>query len=749
MRKAFRIITLSVSVLLLVLSLLLLAGILWVKTSKDYVSLDNDKLVNLNNSLTIVGINDEVIDEPFYVNFSKRVSLDSIPEHVKNAFVCIEDKRFYTHNGIDIVRIGGATLKNVSSMSLKEGASTITQQLVKNTHLSNAKTLKRKANEIILAINLEKQYDKDEILEMYLNTIYFGGNCYGIESAANTYFNKSSDELTLEEGALLAGIIKAPNTYSPTVNKQKCLSRRNLVLDIMQENGYISADECSTAKEVELTNSLNTAGNLSYAYTFAAIKSACSILNITPMQLINSGYTIKTYYDENCQQALQAAVDADNGAYDKMAIIADNCTCGIKACYVKGDGNMLYTPKQVGSTLKPIAVYAPAIEEKLITTATPVLDESVSFADYTPRNYNDSYCGWTTITNAVKNSLNVPAVKTLNSLTLAKSEKYMSRMGLPFDNEDLSLALGNYSQGITVSELCACYSTLVNGGKYSPLHYVESIKKGDTVLYQRQYEATRVFSVDTSFLTTAMLKETVESGTAKKLANVGFEVAAKTGTVGTKTGNSEAILCGYTSKDSFVFWCADETAKSNGLTGGNQPATIAKSFLQNYYSVKPRNFTIPENVIQLNVDSNELYQNQLLVQSDEGAKNTEAFYFAKSNTPNRKSTKADISNYPLLLTYSADCVEIRVNNYAKLPHGYETAVYKVSDGKESLLSYAEKCVDYDVAGGNTCVYRLALIKDGIVIGTSCDYEIQLPQNDSETENEEINDFEQRILNIWY
>ena len=200
-------------------------------------SLQENKLVNLERTVTFLDINGDKYCE---VSDGIEVTeLSDIPQHTQKAFVAVEDKRFYKHNGLDYKGMIRALFNNVKSLSLKEGASTISQQLIKNTHLSNEKTLKRKLAEIKLTTKLEKEYSKNEILEKYLNTIYFGDNCYGITRASKHYFDKEPKDLDVNESAILAGIIKAPTNYSPTTNPKKCFERKNLVLKLMYKQGYI------------------------------------------------------------------------------------------------------------------------------------------------------------------------------------------------------------------------------------------------------------------------------------------------------------------------------------------------------------------------------------------------------------------------------------------------------------------------------------------------------------------------------
>ena len=420
---------------------------LW-QNSDEYVRLDNDKLRRVHGSVTLLDNKGSVLCEPASVGGKKQTSIAALPKHVYMAFVAVEDKRFFRHGGVDVVRVASALLTNLKSGGKKEGASTITQQLIKNTHLSGEKTYKRKLNEMILARELERNFSKTEILEMYLNTIYFGRSSYGIENAANVYFGKTAHELTVAEAATLAAMIKAPNVYAPDKNAGKCLVRRNRVLDLMCKQGVISQNDCNAPKATEVAYTPYSGNNV-HGYTDGAIAEACRLLNLTEAELLAGRYVIETFCDSETQSALTKLVAADETT-DKdgnlTSLSATMCTSDgkITACAYRGT---FLTRRQAGSTLKPIAVYTPAFDVGACSVVSPVLDEKTDFNGYCPTNVG-GYKGWTTIKDAVLTSSNVPAVKTLNALTLPVSEKYLAKLGFT-GKQDLSLALGNIRGGVT------------------------------------------------------------------------------------------------------------------------------------------------------------------------------------------------------------------------------------------------------------------------------------------------------------
>lgn len=627
MKKFLRYTAITFCGLTLIISIVGLCVITAWQQSDDFVPFDKSKLTSVCATLTVLDDNGVPVCEPTYLNNNRQIPLRALPEHVYMAFVCVEDKRFFYHNGVDLKRIIAATLKNVSKGYIKEGASTISQQLIKNTHLNNCKTFSRKLNEIILANRLEHTYSKQEILEMYLNTIYFGRHAYGIENAANVYFSKSASELSLAESAALAGMIKAPNNYAPDKNPQKCLLRRNIVLKLMLNQGVIDRSTYNAALSSELFCLPNNYSG-DKTYMNGVIDEACSILNMTESQLFQSGFLIETYCDAKIQQTLTSLAQldnttADNSRADFACVVANNHK-EIVAAYCRGEAD---SKKQVGSTIKPIAVYAPAFNEGLITQASPILDEETDFNGYRPCNYG-RYYGWTTVKTALTKSLNVPAVKILNALTLKKAEWYLQKMGFN-DKQDLSLALGNVQGGMTPKMLCECYSALACNGQFGKLNYVKKIynQRGE-LLYDRKTNTTKVFDQTATYLVTDLLCEATKSGTAARLKSLPFQVACKTGTVGDKNGNSAAIAAGYTTEHTFVIEYSGSL--SNEIKGSTAPCEFARKFLGTIYENNaPVDFAVPPNVGYFAVDVERLNLKQQIVLCQRG----ETYAFDKRNLP--------------------------------------------------------------------------------------------------------------------
>ena len=687
--------------------------------SPEAVEFDPQKLISVNGGFGVYDVNGKPIPESIPIRSARKTSLQSLPEYVKNAFIAVEDKRFYRHDGVDPVRIVGAIKNNIFSGRFKEGASTITQQLVKNVYLSGKKNFSRKINEIRLAREVEKHYSKDEILEIYLNTIYFGSNAYGIEAAAQTYFDKSARNLTVPEAAALAGMIKAPTAYSPANDPEKCEKRRNIVLFLMRDQNYITEEEYVAAKNSHIDLLLINRNRSFYKrYMHGAVQEACEILGITEKQLGESRLMIYTYYDEKAQKVLQNAVEesdiktSDGKPAQTCGMILDNKTFGITAFSGFGRNNFYLMKRNAGSCVKPLAVYAPALNERLITPATPINDVRRTFGNYSPRNYGNKYYGRVTIREAVTRSLNSPAVFLMNQLTPSLSRKYLSDFGIKTDKKDenLSLALGSFTYGITLKELTEAYATLANGGKHSKAAFIRKITdENGNILYVRKPVSNRAIDEDSAFLITDMLISVAKKGTAKTLCGLDFQIAAKTGTVGASDSdeNTDALIAAYTTRNTLTVWTGGYSGDPlpSSVTGGSAPANIMKNILERLYQKDslPENFVKPDSVTKLKVviDSDKEGENPVIASENDA--NAFVEYFSLKNLPKEKteiySPQIDdfsvgiVEGYPsITVSGNAQIFEIH-----RIKNGRDVVIAKLC-GNEAVFS------DYDTEKGKTYVY---------------------------------------------
>lgn len=603
-----------------------------------YTELDRARLDNVSKTVTILDNDDNPIVDSIYDNNKIYTEISDLPRFVPDAFVAIEDKRFYSHHGVDYLRILSAAKNNIFSKSLKEGASTISQQLIKNTHLKNDKTFSRKIQEIRIARDLERNYDKSQILEMYLNILYFGNNIYGIGTASEIMFGKSADKLTLAESATLAGIINSPAELNPYVHPDKTIKRRNLVLKRMKEQSLITDDDYESASKAELI--LDKRSVTTNQYVNNCIAETQKILMKDKADIFGEGYVIGTYYNEDLQSFadnLISSASVDNGEIN--VIIAENKSGNFIVNSSDSKRDLCNIKRQPGSTLKPFVCYAPAFEAKTVYPITPILDEKTTFNGWTPSNYNDKYYGWVSIEESLVRSLNVPAVKLMESSGVTNSKNIAKRFGIEFNKDDdsLALALGAMTDGVTPNTLVDAYRTLSNGGRYSPGRYVRFIKdKNGNYIYRADVPVfKKAISEDNAFLITKMLQKCAECGTAKQIKYAQCHAAAKTGTVGTKDGNTDSYCIAYTPEYTIAVRIGAKGNEliANEFSGGALPAKICKILLKRLNDKS--DFCAPETVIKLDVDLNELNTNRkVLLAGDEiEPENKISAYFSSENVP--------------------------------------------------------------------------------------------------------------------
>lgn len=665
--------------------LLVLVGILaafaYYFTVTAGAKLESDKLALSESFAEVFDAENEKTAEISFLGSDKKVRLSEVPESVRFAFIAAEDKKFYSHHGLDYARMVKAAVKNLGAHSFRQGASTISQQLVKNTHLTNEKTLKRKLKEIRLTRKLEKAYSKDEILEMYLNTIYFGHSCYGIAGAADYYFGKAVNELTPAEGAMLAAIIRSPNNYSPFVNAERCLAARNGVLKKMREQGYISESDFEKAVAEPLPQKReNAISSRSYLQCVSAELEELSEL-YSPYRFLR-GLKIYTYMDADAQNyAENLKTDADRSG--KSIVIIDNKTRGIAAWYTT-EGNIR---RQPGSLFKPLAVYAPAIEENIISPCTPVADEKTNFGGYAPSNYKDVYRGYISVRQALSESVNVPAVKILSELGIAESEKYLAKMGFTLQGNDknLSLALGGLSEGFTLQQLAGAYTLFANEGRYASPAFIRKVEDSNgNTLYERKLQERRVFSEDTVLLINDILKDAAKTGTAKKLASLPFSVCAKTGTCGADDGNTDAYTVAYTGSHTVGVWMGNADNARTSITGGGLPCHYAMLICKHLYSGKtPAPFALCESVEEARLDKTAYDKDHrvLLAPPNAPKKYTFTEYFRKGTAPKDTGMTFAEPSLQASIAYKNNRIYIDICQ----TEYYDIIIKRINNGKERTV----------------------------------------------------------------
>nr|MBO4517750.1 transglycosylase domain-containing protein [Clostridia bacterium] len=690
----------AVRIILIILGIFLLLTI----TAFSYyfiatanINLDKSKLINMNSQVEIYDDGGNLLEE----YSGDRVITDAslIPEYTLNAFVAIEDKRFYSHNGVDIKGLFRAAFNNVKSFSFKEGASTISQQLIKNTHLSGEKTLNRKLAELKLARQLEKDYSKREILEMYVNTIYFGDGYYGITQAANGYFGVSPENLTISQSAALAGTVKAPAVYSPRVSTAKCNERRKLVLKEMLEQNFITKQEYDDNISAEVS-ATERKDDLTSPYIKLVKDEIRNFLDQNAYK--TTKLKVYTYYDKNLQSDLEQGVKAlGNTNTDKKAVILNDKN-KIQAFYSTcGD-----IPRRLGSTLKPVAVYAPAIDMGAIDACTPINDEKTDFGGYSPSNYNDAYYGYVSAKFALAKSLNSCAVKVLNGCGIENCLKYLKKTDIPITEKDnsLKLALGYTENGATLTEISGAYGTFVNKGVYIKPTAVKKIcDKNGNVLYKDGDNSRRIFGEDTAYILNDMLKSTVKEGTAKTLSSLNFPLAAKTGTVGNADGNTDAYTVSYNGDYILACWVgnADSALMDNSVSGGTLPAKMCLNAWQNMRSrgYSPHDTFETDKVAKINIDKITYQENHLIEEADENApkKYILTELFKKDRIPKRFSerfTTPKVESAEISVNYCDITIRLCLPDYCDYKVFRESGRLKVmvfdSKGQSDKTQFTDK-----------------------------------------------------------
>jgi 1A family penicillin-binding protein len=533
----------------------------------------------------------------------KVVSLDQISPELKLAVLAIEDSHFYLHHGINPNSIARATIVNWQQGAVVEGASTLTMQLVKNIFLSHQRTFSRKLAEAVLAIRVEQVFSKDEILQMYLNNIYWGHNNYGVQTAAESYFHKSASELNLAEATAMAGIIQAPELYSPFVNYEATKKRQALVLTRMRELGWISAQEEEQARQQPLLVGKPTAwqgSKLPYV-TDAVVQE----LNKRFGQelVFKGGMRIQTTIDYDLQlkgeaivQRAQRNLQRSGVRADQVALVAiDPRTHFVKAVvggidYEQSQFNrVLQSRRQPGSSFKPF-VYYTAFASGKYTPYSTVDDSPVSYRDgsgyYTPQNYGGGYAGTVTIREALMRSRNVPAVKIGQAVGLNKVIEVCRTLGIESPLRPVvSLPLG--SIGVTPLEMAGAYATFANNGWQSePTMIVQVTDSEGNVLLDNTPKPQLVLNEWASASLTSILQGVITSGTGRA-ASIGRPAAGKTGTT---TSERDVWFVGYVPQLSTAVWIGNDDyyrTLGRGITGGGHAAPIWRDFMRQALQNEP------------------------------------------------------------------------------------------------------------------------------------------------------------------
>ncbi|AJY73952.1 transglycosylase domain-containing protein [Paenibacillus beijingensis] len=532
-------------------------------------------------------------------NVIEPVGYDAMPKHLIEAVVAIEDKRFFEHDGMDLRGIMRALFTNITAGGTVQGGSTITQQLAKNVFLSHERTWKRKWSEVLLARKIEENYDKPKIMEMYLNKIYFGEGAWGIKRAAETYFGKPVSRLTLSESALLAGLIKAPSALTPYKHPEKAKERRNLVLETMREQGFIDEQTCKQASRIPVmlkgAKPDRTNGIKHPYYVDQIIREASNLYGLSENDVLHGGLRIYTEMDPHMQQTAERVYANDSlfpeSSSDQLiqsgSVLVDPRDGGIRALVggrgdqpFRGFNRAVQLKRQPGSTMKPIAVYTPALERGYSPEDT-LLDEPVDFGGYQPKNAGGSYHGEVTLYEALIHSYNVPAVRLLDEIGIDAGMDAAARFGLKLTDADrtLGLALGGLQEGVSPLEMAEAFGVFASDGVRMPAHTIKRIETADGAVLAEAGSPSGVKTTEqlVARTMTAMLEGVVREGTGEAAALADRPVAGKTGTTQMPGTNGEGAkdnwFVGYTPQLVCAVWLGyDQSDSSHFLTTTSKAA---------------------------------------------------------------------------------------------------------------------------------------------------------------------------------
>lgn len=570
----------------------------------------------------------------------ERVSIDEVPQHLKDAFISIEDRNFYRHNGVDLIRTARASMNYIFKRHSSFGASTITQQLVKNLTGLDEISARRKINEIFCALDLESRYTKDEILEMYLNIINLGNGCRGVRSAARYYFSLNLQDLDLAQCACIAAITNNPTYYDPIKMAENNKKRRDIILKCMYDEGYIDNESLNAAlsEEIVLNISDTDTEGVNSWYTDMVIDDVINALcekykisrSAASDMLYMGGLKIYTAVDTDIQRIVEGYYgdtgnfkNADTGLASAFIIIDQKTgdILGVAGNIGKKEKDRIQnfatdTKRPSGSAIKPLSVYAPALERGIISWSSiyedsPVISENTPW----PRNASGTYVGNVDIAYAVKHSLNTVPVKILNQLGVNESLRFLKeKLGFAslhhatdtavFDECPASLALGQHENGVTLRELTAAY-TIFDAGEYKrPRSYYKVTDHNGNILLDSSDDGEYVISPENAAIMTKLLEGVVNDGTARGAIGLDDRVSVA-GKTGTTTGTYDRYFIGYTPSLLAGAWMGYEYPKS--MYGKNPTLSIWNDIMSRIYEMseyenESKSFHIPSSVHKLSYD---------------------------------------------------------------------------------------------------------------------------------------------------
>jgi penicillin-binding protein 1A len=556
-----------------------------------------NKLENLQfmKATQVFDVNGQLISKLFEENRIV-VPISSMSYYVQQAIIDNEDTRFYSHAGVDPIGIMRALWVDLRLGTFAEGGSTLTQQLAKNMFLTQEKTFTRKIKEVLIALIIERKFSKQEILQAYLNQVYFGEGAYGVESASQVYFGKHASELTLGESALIAGLPRGPSAYSPYADSKAALSRRAEVLDTLVKMNHITIAQADAANKEPflLVGKKKRTVQASYFLDYVANEL---VGRYGANRVYKGGLKVYTTLDVKTQQAAEAAL----GKYQGAVLALDPHNGSIRAMvggrdYQESQINRVQAEiRQPGSAFKPF-LYTVALNQGLTANAV-IIDEKINIGGYSPVNSDKKYHGSVTMSKALRDSINVPAVKLAQQVGMSNVLSLAQSLGistlLPQDN-NLAAAIGGLTQGVNLLELTTAYTAFANDGILSkPVAIVKVLDENDQLLEQTTFTQQQVISPEVAYIMTTMMMGTINSGTGTA-ANIGRPAAGKTGT----TDNYEtAWFIGYTPDLLTGIYVGNDDRTPVGISGSQVAILWGTLMTKAVADQTVTNFAVPENII--------------------------------------------------------------------------------------------------------------------------------------------------------
>ena len=510
-----------------------------------------------------------------YTQKGTYVELDKISPEIQNAVISTEDRSFYTNPGFSVKGLARAAVNLVIHHGqITGGGSTLTQQLAKNAKLSQKQTFSRKFEELFLAVQITKTYSKKDILAMYLNNAYFGNGVWGVQDASRRYFGKNASELDASEAAVIAAMLRSPSYYNPADHLDNATSRRNLILGLMVDNGKLTESQAKAAKSEPLVvkNTLEQNDSYKYPYYFdEVVNEAVKRFGLKEEDLVKNGYKIYTALDQSQQSKMENTFEqnwlfpdnaADGTLVQGSSIAIDPKTGGVSAVVggrgdytIRGYSRITQMKRQPGSTIKPLAVYTPALEDGYHYDSS-LQDKKKSYGTnkYTPTNPDNVYTGSMPMYQAVANSTNAPAVWLLNQIGLKRGIKSVEDFGIsvPKSDQNLAMALGGWQGGVSPYQMASAYTAFANNGELSETHFIRKIvdASGAVIVDNTTPSKSRIMSKKTSKEMTSMMLGVYNSGTGRYAKPDGYQVAGKSGSTEVPDsygyGTKDQWLIGYT-----------------------------------------------------------------------------------------------------------------------------------------------------------------------------------------------------------